>query len=71
MTIYWQFWIVVMILICLGTAQRICEAQSVASLPEGVKAVWDSSRLKLNFLDNGGAMWYILARKYERSPSER
>ncbi len=41
MAIYWQFWIVVMIFVCLGIAQRICEAQSAASLPEGVRAVWD------------------------------
>lgn len=41
MAIYLQFWIVVMIFACLGIAQRICEAQSVAPLPEGVRAVWD------------------------------
>ena len=44
MTIYWQFWIVVIICVSFGVVQRICEAQSVVPLPEGVRAIWDLSK---------------------------
>jgi len=52
MTIYCQLWIVAVICVCFGLAQRICEAQSFAppsegdatakaQMPEGVRVVWD------------------------------
>ncbi len=44
MQIYWPFWLVALIFAFFGTTQGICEAQSIAPLPKGVKAVWDLNK---------------------------
>ena len=38
---YWQAWTALMVCVVLGATRRTSEAQAVAALPSGVRAVWD------------------------------
>ncbi len=44
MKTHWQLWMVMMMCVTIGTTQGRDEAQSVAPLPGGIRAVWDVSK---------------------------
>ena len=78
MRTYWQLWIVVVACLVFGATPGICQAQSDARLPQGVKAVWDLDKAhrettptRERICINGLWRWQPAGAKTDRVPTDK